>query len=111
VEVIGKFLFVVLLITYTEFEFALLGAEHDRLAVHAPDHVEGRLGFAAQGEFQEVFLNARFDGAAQLGLDLEEAIRRTETLDALMRTLVVVVFDPEFDPLAGGVETVELGAA
>jgi len=47
VEVIGKFLFLVLLIADTEFEFALLGPEHDGLAVHASDHVERRLGFAA----------------------------------------------------------------
>jgi hypothetical protein len=103
-------LFVVLLITDTEFEFAFFGAEHDRLAVHPPDHVEGRLGFAPQGQLQEVLLNAGFHGAAQLRLDLEEAVRRTETFNALMRSLVVVVFDPEFDPLAGGVEAVELGA-
>ncbi|HMH07805.1 MAG TPA: hypothetical protein VK579_14080 [Terriglobales bacterium] len=100
----------VLLIADTEFEFAFFRAKHDRLAVHPPDHVEGRLRFAAQGQFQEVFLNARFDGGAQLGLDLEEAIRRAQAFDALMRPLVVVVFDPEFDPLAGGVEAVELGA-
>jgi hypothetical protein len=112
VEVIGKFLFgIIVLITDTEFEFALLGAEHDRLAVHPPHHVEGRLGFAAQRQFQEVLLNARFDGLTQLGLDLEEAIRRAKAFDALMRPLVVVVFDPEFDPLAGGVEAVELGTA
>lgn len=110
VEVISKFLFEVLLITDTEFEFALFGAEHDGLAVHPPDHVEGRLGFAAEGEFEEVFLNALLDGFAQIMLDLEEAIGGTEALDALMRALVVVVFDPEFDPLAGGVKGIELGA-
>lgn len=97
-------------ITDTEFEFALFGAEHDRLAVHAPDHVEGRLRLAAQGQLQEVFLDASLDGFAQIMLDLEEAVRRAEALDALMRSLVVVILDPEFDALAGGVEAVELGA-
>ena len=101
----------VLLITDTEFEFALLGAEHDGLTVHPADHVEGRLRFAAQGQLQEVVLNAGFDGLAQLRLNLEEAIRRTEAFNALMRPLVVIVFDPEFDPLPGGLEAVELGAA
>lgn len=110
VEVIGKFLFKVLLITDTEFEFAFFSAEHDRLAVHPPDHVEGGLRFAAQGQLQKVFLNALFDGAPKLRLDLEEAVRRAEAFNALMRPLVVIVFDPEFDPLAGGVEAVELGA-
>ena len=110
VEVIGKFLFgIIVLITDTEFEFAFFGAEHDRLAVHPPDHVEGRLRFAAQGQLQQVFLNALLDGAAELRLDLEEAVCWAEAVNALMRPLVVIVFDPEFDPFAGGVETVELG--
>jgi hypothetical protein len=43
-----------------------------------------------------------------LGLDLKEAIRRAQSFDALMRPLVVVVFNPEFDPLTGGVKAVEL---
>jgi hypothetical protein len=55
-------LFVVLLITDTEFEFALLGAQYDGLAVHASHHVKRRLGFAAQGQLQQVFLDAGFDG-------------------------------------------------
>jgi hypothetical protein len=111
VEVIDKFLFLVLLITDAEFEFALLGAQHDGLAVHPAHHVEGRLGFAAQGQFEKIFLDAGLDGFAQLGLDLEEAICRTEALDALVRPLVVVVFNPEFDPLARRLKALELGAA
>jgi hypothetical protein len=101
---------VIVLITDTEFEFALFGAEHDRLAVHPPDHVEGRLRFTAQGEFEEVFLNARLDGFAQFILDLKEAVGGAQAVNALMRSLVVIVFDPEFDPLTGGVKAVELGA-
>lgn len=100
----------IVLITDTEFEFALFGAKHDRLAVHAPDHVEGRLGFAAQGQFEEIFLNPCLDGFAEIMLDLEVAVRGTEAFNALMRPLVVVIFDPEFDPLAGGVEGIKLGA-
>ena len=76
VEVISEFLFLVLLVADTESEFALLGAEHDGLAVHPPHHVERRLGFATQGQLQQVLLDALFDGAAQLGLDLEKTIRR-----------------------------------
>jgi len=55
-------LFVVLLIADTEFEFALFGAEHDRLAVHPPDHVEGSARLSAQRHLQEVLLDAGFDG-------------------------------------------------
>lgn len=94
----------------TELELALLGAEHDGLAVHAADHVEGRLGFAAQGQFEEVVSNALLDGFAQLMLDLEEAVGGAEAADALVGPLVVVVFDPEFDALAGDIEALELGA-
>lgn len=93
-----------------EFEFAFLGAQDDRLALHAADHVEGSAGLAAQRHLQQVFFDACLDGLAQLGLDLKEAIGRAEAADALMRTLVVVVFDPGADALAGGVEAFELGA-
>ena len=95
----------------TEFEFALLGPQHDGLAVHATDHVEGGLRFAAQGQLQEVFLDTRFDGFAQGRLDLKEAIGGAKTFDALVRSLVVVIFDPDFDPLAGRIEALELGTA
>jgi hypothetical protein len=57
-------LFVILLIADAEFDLALLGTEHDRLAVHPSDHVKRRLGFTTQGQFQEVFLDAGLDGAA-----------------------------------------------
>jgi hypothetical protein len=103
-------LFVVLLIANTEFELSLLGAEHDGLAVHASHHVERSLGFAAQGQFQQVLLNALFDGAAQLRLDLEEPVGRAKSFNPLMRPLVVVIFNPELDAFPGGLEAVELGA-
>jgi hypothetical protein len=109
VEVISKFLFLVLLIADTEFKFALLGAEHDRLAVHPPNHVKGRLRFAAQRQFQQVFLDARFNGLAQLGLDLEEAVSGTKPLDPLIGPFVIVVLNPKFDAFPGCLEAVELG--
>ncbi|HTY86014.1 MAG TPA: hypothetical protein VMB80_00995 [Candidatus Acidoferrum sp.] len=102
-------MFVVLLVTDTKFEFAFLGPQDDRLAVHPAHHVEGRLGFAAQGQLQQVFLNARLDGLAQLGLDLEEAVGRAQSVNALVGPLVVVVFDPELDPFAGRLEALERG--
>jgi hypothetical protein len=93
-----------------EFEFAFLGAQDNGLALHAADHVEGSAGLAAQRHLQQVFFDARLDGLAQLGLDLEEAIGRAEAADALMRTLVVVIFDPGADALPRRVEAFELGA-
>jgi hypothetical protein len=110
VEVIGKFLFVVLLVTDAEFEFALLGPQHDGLAVHAADHIKGRLRFAAQGQLQEIFLDAGFDGLAQLRLNLEETVGRAQSFNALVGPLVIVVLDPELDAVAGRFEAVELRA-
>jgi len=111
VEVIDQFLFFVLFVANTEFEFALLGPEHDGLTVQAADHVERGLRFAAQGQFQQIFLDAGLDGLAQGRLDFKEAVGRAEACNALMRPLVVVILDPEFDPLASRLEAVELGAA
>jgi len=95
VEVIGQFLFVVLLIVDGEFELALLGVEHDGLAVHATDHVERRLGFAAQRQFEELFLNARLDGFAQGGLDLEEAVGGAQSVDANSKGKGDITLDQE----------------
>jgi hypothetical protein len=81
-----------------EFEFAFFGPENDGLPFHAADHVEGGLGLTAQSQFQQVVFDARFDGLAQLAGDLKEAVRGTKPFDALMRPLVIVVFDPETDP-------------
>jgi hypothetical protein len=100
----------VLIIGDTEFELALLGAQDDRLAVHPPDHVEGGLGFAAQRQLQEIGLDAGLDGFAQFGLDGKETIRRTEAVEALVRPLVVVVFDPKLDAVPGVIEAAKLGA-
>lgn len=94
-----------------EFELALLGVEHHGLAVHAAHHVEGRVGAAPQGHFKHVVADPLLEGPAQLVLDFEEAVRRTEASEALVGTLVVVILDPEADPGAGGLEVVELGAA
>lgn len=65
---------------------------------------------SAQGHFEDVVLDARFHGFAQLGLDLEEPIGRAKSLDTLMRTAVIVIPDPEFDPFAGRFKTLELSA-
>jgi hypothetical protein len=109
-EVINQFLFF-LFVADTEFEFALLGTQHNGLAFHPANHIEGGLGFAAQSQFQQVLLNAGFDGLAQGVLDLEEAIGWAETFNALMRSLVVVILNPELDALAGRIEALELSPA
>jgi hypothetical protein len=111
-EVIDEFLSGFILgIGEFEFEFAFLGAQDDGLSLHAADHVEGSARLAAQGHLQQVFLDARFDGLAQCGLDLKEAIGRAQAADTLVRTLVIVIFDPASDALARRFKTFELGAS
>jgi hypothetical protein len=110
VEIIHKFLGLIFGIGETEFELAFLGAQDDGLAFHATDHIEGSAGLAAQGQFQEIFLDASLKGFLQIALDLEEAVGGADAADALVRAAVVVIGDPEFDTLAGGFETLELGA-
>ena len=106
-EVVGEF-FIFVSIVNREFEFSFFGAKYNGLPFQAADHVEGSLGLAAQGHLQQVFLDAGLDGFAQFAGDLKEAVRRTKTFDALVGPLVVVIFDPEPDPLPGRFETFEL---
>jgi hypothetical protein len=94
-----------------EFEFAFFCLEHDGLAVHAPDHVEGRFGTTAQRHFEGVFTYAILDGFAQLMLDFKEAVCWAHAADALMRALVIVVLNPQADPFASLLEVVELGTS
>lgn len=110
VEVIDEFMSWLFGMGDTEFELAFLGAQHDRLAFQAADQVEGSAGLAAQRQFQEVVLDAGLKGFLEFGLDLEEPIGRTKATDALMGPAVIVVSDPEFDALPGGLEALELGA-
>ena len=108
-EVVDEFLVLVSIVD-REFEFTFFGPENDGLTFHAADHVEGRLGFTAQRQFQQVFLDAGFHGFAQLGGDFEVAVGRTQTFDALVRPFVVVILNPEPDALARRLEAFELGA-
>jgi hypothetical protein len=89
---------------------AFFCSDHHRLLPHAPDHVKRIAWTTAQGQLQGVFLNTLFQRLLQRMGDLEEPIGRAQPPDALMRTLVVVVLDPEGAPLHGLIEAVELGA-
>ena len=106
-KVVDEFLVLVSIVD-REFEFSFFGPEDDGLSLHTADHIEGRFGLTAQRHLQQVFLDARFDGLAQLGGDLKKTVRRAKTFNALMRPLVVVVTDPEPDAFAGRLEALEL---
>jgi hypothetical protein len=88
---------------------ALLRLDHDRLLAQAPHHVEGALRFPAEGELQDVLLEAPLDHSPEFRGDPEEAIGRAEAIQALVRAPMVVILHPEADPLAGRFEAVELG--
>jgi hypothetical protein len=87
---------------------ALFRLDHDRLLAEPADHVERLLGFPAEGELQDVRLDAALDDLAEFLGDPEEAIGRAEPVQALVRAPMVVMLHPEPDPLAGGLEAVEL---
>ena len=106
-EIIDEF-FVFASIFDREFEFAFFGPENNRLTFHAADHVEGRLGFTAQSHLEQVFLDAGLDGFAQLAGDFEETVRGAKAFNALMRPLVIIIFDPQANAFPGRIETFEL---
>ena len=111
VEVIGQFLRgLILRVGEFEFEFAFFGAQDDGLPFHAADHIERSAGLAAQRHLQQVLLDTGLDGFAQLALDLEETIGRTQSANALMRALVVVIADPEPNAFARRLKALELRA-
>jgi hypothetical protein len=89
---------------------ALLGPDHHRLLAHPPHHVEGTPGLPAEGELQDVLLDAALDHLPQLLRDAEEAVGGAEAIQRLMGPPVVVILHPEPDPFAGRLEAVELGA-
>jgi len=89
-------------------DLSLLGADYHRLLAEPPDHVEGRLGLAAQRQLLNVVGNAALDHGSQFLRDGEEPVRRAQPVQRLVRSLVVVVFHPQADPLAGLLEAIEL---
>lgn len=99
-----------LLAVDAQLHAALLGLDHDRLLAEPAHHVERLLGFAAEGEFQDVGLDPALDDLPEFLGDAEEAIGGTETVEALVRAAMIVMLHPQPDPLAGGLEAVELGA-
>ena len=80
-----------------------------RLAAHAAHHVERIHRATPQRQFQNVFLNALFQGLFQIVGDFEKPVGRAQAADALVRALVIIIFDPEGGPLHRLIEAVELG--
>jgi hypothetical protein len=106
-EVIDQFLFVFTI--NAQLEFSFFCPQHDRLSFHTSHHVERGSGHSAQGHFQHVFGHACRHRFAQFGGHLEVAISRAHPADALVRSLVVVVSDPQPDPFSCRFKTIERG--
>lgn len=87
---------------------ALLGADHHRLLAEPADHVKGLLGLTTQRQLLDVVGDAALNHGAQFLRDGEEPVGREQPLQRLVRTFVVVVFDPPPHPFAGLLEAVKL---
>jgi hypothetical protein len=109
--VIHKFFFQAgLLAVHQHLYLALFSPDHHRLLAHAADHVKRVHRTTTQRKFQNVFRHALFQRLFQIVGDLEEPVGRTQTPDALVGPLVVVVLHPEGRALHRLLETVKLGA-
>jgi hypothetical protein len=74
---------------------ALLRPDHHRLTAHATHHVEGIHRSASQGKLEGVFRDPLFDRLPQIGGNLKEAVRGTQSPDPLVGPLVVVILYPQ----------------
>jgi hypothetical protein len=93
-----------------QLDLAFFRMQHDRLPAELADHVERPLRYTAQRQLLHVLGNATLDDRAQFWRDGEEPIRRTELVEGLMRTPVIVILDPLPHPLLRLLEAFKLGA-
>jgi len=91
-------------------DLAFFGPDHHRLIAQAAHHVKRVPGLAAKRKLQSVFFHPLFKGRFKRVLDLEEPVGRAQPSDALMRSLVIVVFDPKRRALDRVFKTGKLGA-
>jgi hypothetical protein len=96
-------------VVHQHLHLALFRTDDHALAAHAADHVKRIHRTAAQGQFQNVFFDAFFQGLFQVVGDLEEPVGRTQSADALVGALVIVILYPKSGALHRLLEAVELG--
>ena len=109
-EFMGKFFIFYFLFfpVHRQFHFPLFRSQDDRLAAHASDHVERLRRFPAQCKLERVLLDLLLDHFPELALDSEEPIRRTDPVDSLVGSFVVVELHPVGYALPGLLEVREL---
>jgi len=111
VELITELLQGVVCTVDLHFDLTFLGAQHDRLLTESTDHIERTIRNTVQRQFLHVGGNPAFDDLPELRGQRKEPIRWAESLNALMRPLVVVVLHPQPNPVPRLLEAVKLGAA
>lgn len=93
---------------YRQFHFTFFSCKDDRLAAHPADHVERFRRLPAQRKLERVLLYFLLDHLPQFALDSEEPVRGTDSVEPLVRTLVVVILHPVRHALSGFLEVGEL---
>ena len=73
------------------------GCDAEILVAEATDEIEGLLGGFLLSESKRVGLDLRLDRGTYLRSGAKEAVRRDRPVDALVRSLEVVVLDEELD--------------
>jgi hypothetical protein len=112
IKVVNYFLrSVFFLIVNRQTQLAFLSPQHHRLAFHTAHHIKWQLRLAAQRHLKKVLLDALLDGLAKLALYLKIPVGRTQSADALMRPLVVVILHPLADTFLSVLKTAELRTA
>ena len=82
--------------------------DDQRLIAH-PAHQVDRLGRpASQRQFLDIGLQSRLHRRTQFLLDRKEPVRRTQPVQPLVRSLVIIILDPPADPFPRRLEVGEL---
>jgi hypothetical protein len=89
-------------------DFSLFRPDHHRLAAHPAHHVKGIYRASPKRQLQGIFLKPLLDRLSQLVGDLKESVGGTQSPDALVRPLVVVILDPQCGAFHGLLEAIEL---
>jgi hypothetical protein len=91
-------------------DLAFLGVQHHRLLAQPSHHVERTLRRAPQRQLLHVGRQAPLDYRAQFLRNRKVPIRRTQPLQGLVGTFVIVELHPHPHPLLRLLEALELGA-
>ena len=110
VELITKLVQGIVFTVDLHLDLAFLSTEHDGLIAEPTDHVERTVRHTTHRQFLYVGSNPALDDLPELLGQRKESIRRTKSINALMRPLMVVVLHPQPDSVPRLLKAVKLGA-